>query len=292
MDDYSGTKNAPRITVLGVGPQRTASSWLDHALRAHSRLVLPKHVKETFFFDFYFERGWEWYRAQFDESQQGTLKAEVCSTYFESAKARERIRAENLDMRIIITVRNPVTRTFSSFVHEYAKGRAGADFFKAVAANPRIIDSGRYKAVAPLWESDFNHENILYLVQDDIKADPQGQFDVISDFLGVERMELPDVLQVPYGEGSVPRYPWLAAAASRAASALRKAGLHGLAQTGKRLGLKRVYSGGDPTALSMTRPNFDYLLAEHESDIQFLEERLSRSFSHWRNPAAHGLEWQ
>jgi hypothetical protein len=40
----------------------------------------------------------------------------------------------------------------------------------------------------------------------------------------------------------------------------------------------------------MKRPIFDYLLAEHEADINFLEQRLGRDFSHWREPATYGLE--
>jgi hypothetical protein len=61
-------------------------------------------------------------------------------------------------------------------------------------------------------------------------------------------------------------------------------------EAGKRLGLKRVYSGGNPTKLSMTRDVFDYLLAEHEPDIAWLESKLGRDFSHWRDPAIYGLQ--
>jgi hypothetical protein len=88
----------------------------------------------------------------------------------------------------------------------------------------------------------------------------------------------------------VPRFRWLALAASRTVSTLREAGLHRVVEAGKSLGLKKVYSGGDPKALSMTRPVFEYLLAEHDEDIRFLEERLGRSFPHWRDPATYGLE--
>lgn len=279
-----------RPRVLAVGPQRTASSWLDRALRAHPQLVLPSNVKETFFFDRYYERGVDWYLSHFRPQHTGDILAEVGSTYFESEEARQRILSASPSARILITVRNPIARTFSSFGHEYAKGRATADFFQAVAAAPRIADSGRYGTLAPEWEATFGRGRVFYIVQEDIETDPQGQLDSICGFIGIDTVPLPEELQGRYGQGTVPRFRWLAAAASRMASALRWAGLHRVVEAGKRVGLKKVYSGGDRKALSMTRSVFDYLLAEHEADIRFLEERLGRSFPHWRDPATYGLE--
>lgn len=276
-------------SLICVGPQRTASSWLDRILRAHPRLRFPVHVKETFFFDRYFGRGWDWYRSQFGEHDERMLLAEVGSTYFESDKARERIQGAIPEARILITVRNPIARSFSSFGHEYTKGRVRDDFFDAVGALPRIVESGRYGVLAPEWEKAFGREQIFYVVQEDIEDDPQGQVNRIFDFLGIEAIEIPSELQGRYGHGTIPRYRWLASVASRGASILRGSGLHRVVEGGKRLGLKKVYSGGDPKALTMTRSVFDYLLAEHEDDIRFLEDQLGRSFPHWRDPTSYRL---
>lgn len=278
------------IGAVVVGPQRSASSWLDQGLRAHPQLMLPANVKETFFFDCNYHRGWGWYLSHFGRRPEAAMLAEVGSTYFGSVEARERLRAANPDARIVITVRNPIARSFSSFGHEYAKGRTCGNFFEAVSNMPRIVDSGRYGVLAPQWEAAFGREQVFYVVQEDIEVDPQGQLDAICSFLDIEAIDLPNELRGRYGQGTVPRFRWLAAAASRMTSALRGAGLHGVVQTGKRLGLKRVYSGGDRKAITMTRVIFDRLLAEHERDIRFLEERLGRSFPHWRDPATYGLE--
>lgn len=278
------------MDILAVGPQRTASSWLNRALRAHPQFVLPANVKETFFFDQHYDRGMDWYLSHFQSQQTGDVRVEVGSTYFESEEARQRILSSAPNARILITVRNPISRSFSSFGHEYAKGRSTSDFFEAVTATPRIIDSGRYGILAPEWETAFGQDRVSYVVQEDIETDPQGQLDSICELIGVDTVPLPEELQGRYEQGTVPRFQWLAAAASRTASALRGAGLHRVVEAGKRLGLKRVYNGGDRRALTMTRPIFDYLLAEHEADIRFLEDRLGRSFPHWRDPANYGLE--
>lgn len=279
-----------RTGLVAVGPQRTASSWLDRALRSHPQLQFPANVKETFFFDRYYDRGVDWYFSHFEGGKGGEILGEVGSTYFESTEARERIRAVNPEARILIIVRNPIARSFSSFGHEYAKGRASGDFFEAVAQHPRIVEAGRYGVLAPEWERVFGREQVFYVIQEDIEANPQGQVDAICEFLGIEAVELPEELLGRYGQGTVPRFRSLAGVASRMASALRGAGLHRIVEASKRLGLKRVYSGGDRTALIMTGPVYEYLLAEHEPDIRFLEERLGRSFPHWGDPANYGLE--
>ncbi|MFW6224018.1 MAG: sulfotransferase family protein, partial [Bacteroidota bacterium] len=234
-----------QINFLCVGPQRTASSWLDRALRSHPELCFSAHVKETFFFDRNFERGLGWYFDLFENSKDSSLLGEVGSTYFECAEARQRIFKHNPSAKIIIMVRNPVARSFSSFGHEYTKGRAGEDFFEAVAKQPRIVDSGRYLHLAPKWENAFGRKQIFYLMQEDIQENPQAQIEAVCSFLGVKPISLPQELQGKYGQRSVPRYPLLAAAASRSASALRGAGMHRVVEIGKKLGLKMVYRGGD-----------------------------------------------
>lgn len=277
------------ISFLAVGPQRTASSWLDRALRSNPKLNLPANVKETFFLDEHFTRGFEWYFGLFSQPHDGVIFGEIGSTYFDSPEARQRLQEHNPSARIIIMVRNPVARAFSSFGHEFAKGRVNDSFFDAVERQPRIISSGRYSFHAPTWESAFGDHNVLYLVQEDIEADPQSQMDKVCRFLGVDPVLLDEELQKRYGQGTVPRSPKLAAMAARTASALRGAGLHRMVEAGKRLGLKKVYSGGNADTLAMSRSILDFLLEEYESDTAFLEERLGRRFPHWRDPETYQL---
>lgn len=279
-----------RLHFVCVGPQRTASSWLDRALRSHPGIALPAHVKETFYFDRYYDRGLNWYASFFDYASADQVCGEVGSTYFESKRAVQRIQSHSADARIIVMVRNPLSRTFSSFRHEYSKGRAREDFFAAIREQPRIVGAGRYAALCAEWEAVYGREGVLYVVQEDIEADPQGQIDRVFRFLGVEPVPLPEELLQRYGQATVPRFRWLAAAASRTASSLRSAGWHRLVEAGKALGLKRVYGGGVPSKLAMTRPVFEFLLEEHSEDIDYLEKRLGRSFTHWRDPAMYDLQ--
>lgn len=271
-----------RLRLVGVGPQRTATSWLDRALRHQGQLAFPEHVKETFFFDRNFSRGWSWYESLFQSSSKKHPCAEIGSTYFESVEAMERIRSSNGETKILISVRNPIERSFSSFVHEYSKGRVSDDFFEALKQSPRIAESGSYAEIAPRWEKSFGRESVLYVLQDNIADNPQRVVDDICDFADLDHFVLPEAMSGRFGERTVPRISWLAGLASRTASGLRHTGLHKLVEAGKRVGLKRVYGGGDSRLAEMSEAAFHHLLQRHSADIDFLERRLNCDFSAWR----------
>lgn len=193
------------ISYVVVGPQRTASSWLDRVLRTHPHLSLPADVKETFFFDRYYDRGYSWYYGLFDNGKEAKYSGEVGPTYFESTVALGRILSHNPEIKVIVLIRNPVARSFSSFAHEYAKGRSPQDFFEAIRTQPRIIDAGRYGCLAPAWEKAVKEGNLLYLVQEDIESNPQEQVDKVCRFLGVMTMGLDETLSGRYGQGLRPQ---------------------------------------------------------------------------------------
>lgn len=271
------------VTFLVVGPQRTASSWLDRALRTHPKLSLPVNVKETYYFDKYYYRGYNWYIKLFSDVNLESIRGEVGSTYFDSTEAISRLREHNENARIIIMVRNPILRAISSFKHEYAKGRVNVDFMGGVDQEPRILNAGHYSIHAPAWEAAFGKGSVLYVVQEDIESDPQKQLDKVFSFIGVEPLVLADELKARYGKATVPRFPRLASVASRTATALRGAGFHRVVETGKSLGIKRVYGGGSSDSLSISPSVLEYLLQEYEDDIVFLESRLERNLKHWRD---------
>ena len=71
------TADAIPLRLVGVGPQRTGSTWLDVQLRRHPELALPAHVKETFFFDRHWSRGLDDYRAHFASGGPDALAPEA-----------------------------------------------------------------------------------------------------------------------------------------------------------------------------------------------------------------------
>ena len=180
------------IDFIGVGPQRTASSWLHEVLAQHSEIVLPEHVKETMFFDLHYEKGVNWYFWHFGSRGRGHVYGEIGPTYFHCPSAAERIRQLAPEARVIINVRNPIEQSHSLFRHHYSKGRVPNDFFAATRRIPAILTAAQYSRYTPIWEDCFP-DRVLFLVQEDIRTNPQHVWDCVCVHLGVSRCELPRV---------------------------------------------------------------------------------------------------
>lgn len=270
------------LNIVAVGPQRTASTWLYQALAEHPQLAFPEGVKETFFFDQRFEKGWDWYKWHYRNASEDALRSEVAPTYFDSELARQRLAELCSPLKVIISVRNPAERAVSLFRHHHSRGRVPADFEEAAQQFPSILAAGDYAEHAPKWEESFGPDNVFYLVQEDVADSAQDTLNKVCRFLGIELLELPESAQSRVNQSSGARYPIIAKLLSCSATFLRSYRLHWINQLGIRIGLKRMYSGG--MAVSVGDEVVQALRERYEPHVLWLERRLGRSFAHWRSP--------
>ncbi len=267
-----------KIRFLGIGPQRTGSTWLFESLQGHPQIAWPQGVKETFFFDERFEKGFDWYYWHFKDARQECL-AEIGPTYFDSPQAAARIKEHVPDCKLIINVRNPIEKTFSVFRHFHSLGEVSKDFDQAVREKPRLIECGRYRKYSEMWEQHFSFESVLYLVHDDIKRDPQECLDSVCKFLGLDPWSIREPNRV-VNAGGTPMSPTLVRGLEFIARRLRALRLHQVVNLGKAIGLKRLYRGGKDLP-GLTDSQKQMLCTEFKEDISWLEQKLSRDFSHW-----------
>lgn len=273
---------AVRMELLGVGPQRAGTSWLHECLRTHPDLSFPNGVKETFFFDEHFAKGWEWYASHFRPGA-GAWCAEIGPTYFEHPEAAARIHAHNPACRIVVNLRDPAARTFSLYLHHLKKGRVSGTFAEAVAARPELLLPGsRYAQHLPRWFETFGRDGVLVVLHDDIAGAPERVLGQVYEFCGLRSLPLPASAHERVNAASLPRFPRLANLATRGGDWLRRHRLYGAVNFAKRLGLKRVYAGrvgGVPRLDPATRAG---LVREFAADIDYVERLLGRELPGWR----------
>lgn len=273
------SKFASTISFVCVGPQRTGSTWLYEILSAHADVMFPSKVKETYFFDQRYVKGMDWYLWHFQNPAEGLLCGEVGPTYFDSLPAPERIAEHFPDCKILINVRNPVEKTESTFKHFRNSGLVPDDFEKATRMQPRIIESGRYQVHSLKWEELF--EKVHYVVQDDVIDNPQTVIDHVCQFLEIEPLELHQEASQKVNAATAPRSPKLVRLMERVSLALRGMRLYPIVELGKKIGLKRLYQGGKAVP-GLSEQQKSMLKREFLSDIEWLERRLERDFSHWK----------
>jgi hypothetical protein len=274
----NSTKTA-LLGVLAVGPQKTATTWLDAALRLHPQVELPAPMKETFFFDRHFDRGWSWYEECF-RGASTALRGEIGASYFSSAEALSRIKESIPGVKIIMTLRDPVDRAYSHFKHHHRKGRVGSSFWESTRQQPDILESSRYFVWGPKWVELAGTGHYHLILQDDVETSPQRVWRELCGFLEIDQIPMPAVGNERVYEGGASRSRALALLLSSSAHLAQGLGLHQLVAWARKSPLKAVMSGGKPPP-PLSPSDREKLRDYFRDDVAWVEEQCQRKLVNW-----------
>lgn len=185
----AGGPPAPRIDFIGVGAQRSGTSWLFNCLTQHPAISGPVAGagKEVNFFNHHYTRGYHWYHSLFDF---GALTVgEFSVLYAPEPSVPERIRRYRADVLLLACVRDPVERAYSHHLHEIRRGRVPPELYEFDAAadgNPTYVDQGRYFTHLSRFYDLFPRDQIRVVVLDDVRDDPGAVMSDTYRFLGVD----------------------------------------------------------------------------------------------------------
>lgn len=94
-----------------------------------------------------------------------------------------RIKALNPSAKIIYMLREPVSRTYSHYIHNRRAGWEKRPFLKAISEDSQYLSASNYVAQLNLYREYFARENILLLSFDVFKADPESVARACIDFM-------------------------------------------------------------------------------------------------------------
>ena len=176
---------------LHLGPSKSGSTWLHEVLIGHPEVYLSQ-AKDLYFFNRYYDRGPGWYRAQFRGAQrEQKIIGEVCPDYLACPGAPERIHAcLGPDIRLMVTLREPISRAFSSYLYLQKHGEAAATFRDTTKTAPELLEEGRYATHLRGYLRYFSRESLHIGLFDDLQAGPQAFLDGATDWLGIGRLPL------------------------------------------------------------------------------------------------------
>jgi hypothetical protein len=174
---------------LYVGPDKAGSSWLHETLLKHPDVYLTP-AKDLYFFDRYYDRGLEWYAAQFRDARGEEIVGEVCQDYLFHPEAAGRIRETLGPVRIMVSLRDPVERAWSSYLYMRKHGIGPDTFAEALRSRPELLEHGRYATGLDRFLEWLPREMVHVALFDDLAVDPQGFLDGVTDFLGIDPLPL------------------------------------------------------------------------------------------------------
>ena len=270
-------------SFLIVGPPRTGTSWLHDILGSH--VILPNPTKETRFFDTHFQRGIDWYKAHFPNTDGDHRMGEIAPTYFASSDARERIASTIPDARIVCTFRNPVERVLSLYRLKRAYGMIPWSFEQAIVNDPELLESGRYATNLKAWQHTFGRDQILATVYEDLRDEPQDYLDRLADFIGIPRFRLsPSQAGRVHASESMthPRNYYRTRGATAVAEWFKARRLDKVVVAVKRSPLIKLFLGGGPPFGDLPRDTTLRLYERFLPEVEELESMMNRDFSAWK----------
>ncbi len=272
---------------IAIGPARTGTTWLHGAL--YHRVGLPRGTKETHYFDWFYDKGLDWYRAYFADCPADRPMGEIAPTYFHKPEVRERIARVVPDCRIICTLRDPVERAYSTYRVFLREGETRLDCeAEIMRPDSRIRESNRYAFHLRGWQDLFGAANVGVFFYDDLEADEQVFVNSICDFLRVERIDLAGIRQflVRNSVRHVPRSLWVADRAHQLRVWLWSKKADPVVRALDRLGVWRLIHEG-PKEFPPLEPQLEARLRRlFQPEVEALEELLGRDLSAWKMPAA------
>ena len=278
--------------VIVIGPPRTGSTWLYNALR--NTVDMPCGVKETQFFNVFYDKGIDWYARHFRYASGDRTVAEICP-YFFYPLAPERIKTHIPNCRFVVTLRDPVDRIYSVYKlqRHYGWVRRGT-FDEALKALPHLGGANRYAACLETWFQSFGRENVLATIYDGLRADPQTYVNRVCDFMSVGRVMLsprPDLSGDVNSYARAPKNRKLARKATNFMYWLRGHQAYRLFNLLERAGVWEFCQGRGELYPRLTPEQDERLRARFLPEVEALEELLMIDLSAWKKPrSARSIE--
>lgn len=218
----------PLPDYLLIGTKRGGSQSMFKYLNRHPN-VLPlwpgvENVKKTYFFDRYWDKGTDWYRAHFptrgqrERVQRRTgspaISGEGAVNYMFNPLVPDRVQQTLPDVKLLVLLRNPVDRIWSHYHERVHNGTEPLSFRDALAAEDERLagevermteDSGyyserfdfcsykargRYLEHLEPWLDKFYPHQLHIVRSEDMYADAESTMLGVQRFLGLPELPL------------------------------------------------------------------------------------------------------
>ncbi|XP_020862556.1 heparan sulfate glucosamine 3-O-sulfotransferase 6 [Phascolarctos cinereus] len=188
-----GSRRFPQALIVGV--KKGGTRALLEFLRVHPDVRALG--AEPHFFDRCYNKGLAWYRSLMPRTLDGQITMEKTPSYFVTKEAPRRIHNMSQDTKLIVVVRNPVTRAISDYTQTLSKNPS-IPSFQALAfrnGSTGLVDTawsavriGIYAKHLDNWLQYFPLSHFLFVSGERLVSDPAGEMGRVQDFLGLKRV--------------------------------------------------------------------------------------------------------
>jgi hypothetical protein len=171
---------------LIIGAARSGTGWLAKNLMLHPE-VFMHNKKELHYFESQYDKGIDWYKQKFKNADAIAI-GEGTPSYLYYDHVAELIKKHMPDVKLIVSLRDPVDRAYSHYLFRERERQAQNQtltFEQKIDATPRLVEEGQYARKLQRYYDIFPKENILVVLYDELKNDPENYLKRVYSFLGV-----------------------------------------------------------------------------------------------------------
>lgn len=217
------------------------------------------------------------YQALFAPAAGRAAIGEASPKYLNDVSAPDRIHAELPGVRLIVSLRNPADRAYSSYLGRIRDGAETRTAEEALRPGNYAFDTSLYSPRLERYFRRFPRERIEVILFDDLAARPAETLRQICRFLEIEP-DLPLDLTERHNPAVVPRFPILNRTLALSLRLLRPLMPQRLLWRGYGTRLRSpLLRRADRMPPDLRRR----LLDQYRDDIRATGELIGRDLSHW-----------
>jgi len=205
-----------------VGAQKAATTSLHYYLAGHPQIYLPEQ-KETKFFvdDERYKKGISFYENEHFRGWRGEPaigEVDPDYMYFEQSVERMACHMDLGSKKFMFIFRDPVERAFSHYLMTYRRGLEPLSFSEAIEQEPEriklgydeklhysYVGRGYYLQQVERFLPYVNRNQMLFILSEDLKRNPEECLRIIFEFLEVSRDYVPQNIADMFHGATVPR---------------------------------------------------------------------------------------
>ncbi|XP_061167883.1 heparan sulfate glucosamine 3-O-sulfotransferase 6-like [Saccostrea echinata] len=186
-------RRLPQAIIIGV--KKGGTRALLEFLRVHPDVQATG--PEPHFFDKHYHKGLEWYRMLMPETMPNQLTIEKTPSYFVTKEVPSRIFKMSNSTKLLLVVRDPVTRAISDYTQILSKHGGKIKSFQSSAflnndttkinTSWIVIRIGLYVKHLENWLSVFPSEQIHFVHGENLVTNPGEEMKKVQNFLGLKQ---------------------------------------------------------------------------------------------------------
>jgi hypothetical protein len=179
------------IDFLGIGAQKTGTTWLFRHLSTHPQIRFPAG-KEIHFWDRHISRGVNAWLDLFPAGPPEIRQGEITPAYaFLDVEVIAQIHKINPHLRLFYSIRNPIARAWSAAHHDRQKiellpGEVSHQWYIDHFLSQGSRKRGDFLGCLDNWLKVFSKENLQLISLDDIERKPKQVLGQLARHLDID----------------------------------------------------------------------------------------------------------